>query len=50
MKISNHERDRLLARTAARLEGAEALIHELARVWWGRLALKWALNRIKLGA
>jgi hypothetical protein len=45
-RISNRERDRILARTEARLAGAEALVHQLALVWWGRLALRWALGRI----
>ena len=48
-RISNRERDRILAATQARLQGAEALVHELARVWWGRLVLKWALHRIGRG-
>jgi hypothetical protein len=45
-RISNRERDRILARTEARLAGAEALVHQLAQVWWGRWALRWALGRI----
>jgi hypothetical protein len=49
-RISNRERDRILLRTAARLEGAEGLVRELSRVWWGRLVLKWALRRIGTGA
>lgn len=41
-KASVRDRDRELHR----LQGAEALVRELARVWWGRWALKWALGRI----
>ena len=41
-KASVRDRDRELAR----LKGAEALVHEIARVWWGRWVLKWALRRI----
>jgi hypothetical protein len=48
-RISNRERDRLFAQVHARLEGAEALITELAKTWWGRLALKLALRNVGRG-
>jgi hypothetical protein len=31
-------------------QGATILVRTLAKTWWGRLALKWALNRIEAGS
>ena len=36
-----------IAAVEAEKHGAVVLVHELAKTWWGRIALRLALNRIE---
>jgi hypothetical protein len=51
--MSRYQRELFLRKRLAVVEaeeqGATVLVRTLARYWWGRLALKWALNRIEAG-
>ena len=49
--MTRHQRELFLRRRLQVVEaeerGATWIVNELAKTWWGRLALKWALNRIE---
>jgi hypothetical protein len=51
---ARHQRELFLRRrlqvVEAEEQGATILVHTLARYWWGRIALRWALNRIEAGS
>ena len=51
MTVSVRQRELFLRKRLQVVEsekhGAVVLVHELARYWWGRLALRFALRRIR---